>query len=318
MGHHHARPLLVFLMLIFAIARSVVEGHSDYHTSMIPNLLLIGQPKAGTSAVAEFLFKNGVCRPKVFPGEPHYYAKEVHFFSVDARFARGPAFYADRFRHCREKVWAMDATPLVFSQAPRVRAFYESLGTKAYHPSKNLHIIMMLREPVSRALSLYNHLAFEWHEQGNASTTKSLLIRPDQSMMSFEEFAERLPSRTARGKFDNFAPVEGYLEEWLSFIDPKKLLLLSYDEARKNPHKTTLRLQQFLNITPVGKLPRSNKKDAPSKIRRVPCRTREMLETNFQAGKDALLAFLLKRHGPPSEQRPFQMFHRAGCQLRGS
>mgnify|MGYP003338415751 CR=1 FL=1 len=42
--------------------------------------------------------------------EPHYYAKEAHFFDIDERLARGARFYAERFRAGRGLIKG-DMTP---------------------------------------------------------------------------------------------------------------------------------------------------------------------------------------------------------------
>ena len=84
----------------------------------LPSVQLIGAQKAGTSAVADWLFgEGGFCRPRVFEDEPHYYSKEVHFFDSERRYNQGVQFYAKRFCFDAEKMGgeeehlAMDATP---------------------------------------------------------------------------------------------------------------------------------------------------------------------------------------------------------------
>ena len=65
----------------------------------LPSVQLIGAQKAGTSAIADWLFEQGgFQRPRVFQGEPRYYSKEVHFFDIDSRFHQGLEFYAKRFQ----------------------------------------------------------------------------------------------------------------------------------------------------------------------------------------------------------------------------
>ena len=64
----------------------------------MPLTLLIGAQKAGTSIIADCLFKHGgFSRPNVFDGEPHFYNKEVHFFYLDERYCKGANFYRKRF-----------------------------------------------------------------------------------------------------------------------------------------------------------------------------------------------------------------------------
>ena len=68
-------------------------NNNNYYT--IPNLLLIGAQKAGTTSLAQWMFDSGdVCSAKVFPNEPDFYNKETHFFNEQKRYELylGPIF----------------------------------------------------------------------------------------------------------------------------------------------------------------------------------------------------------------------------------
>ena len=93
--------------------------------NVLPVVQIIGAQKAGTSAIADWLFESGgFSRPLVFDGEPFYYSKEVHFFDDGARFHQGVDFYAKRFKGGR----TMDATPDTLPSAKRVLDTYEAAG----------------------------------------------------------------------------------------------------------------------------------------------------------------------------------------------
>jgi hypothetical protein len=53
--------------------------------TILSNMLLVGAQKAGSTAIANSLFDNGVCHPQVFEGEPEYFGKEVPFFNQKHR-----------------------------------------------------------------------------------------------------------------------------------------------------------------------------------------------------------------------------------------
>ena len=122
----------------------------------LPTVQLIGAQKAGTSAIADWLFDHGGFeRPEVMEGEPWYYSKEVHFFDIEERYCQGVDFYAQRFVNVGR---TMDATPDTFPFAERVRAIYEQAGGGQVD---SVQFIVILRDPIARELSLYNHLAFD-------------------------------------------------------------------------------------------------------------------------------------------------------------
>ena len=102
--------------------------------------------QAGTSSVSTFLLlhcfmhisifsylaitssrlhNNGVCQAKIFPGEPVYFNKEVHFFNDPNRYNAGIDFYSKRFEHCLEThPMILDDTPNYFIEASKVYNIY--------------------------------------------------------------------------------------------------------------------------------------------------------------------------------------------------
>ena len=91
----------------------------------MPNILLAGALKAGTTAISDWLFENGVCRPEVFDDEPPFFNKHVMFFDQPGRFEKGLPFYARRFQHCKNSAFVMDATPNTLSFPHNVENTYK-------------------------------------------------------------------------------------------------------------------------------------------------------------------------------------------------
>jgi hypothetical protein len=145
--------------------------------------LLIGAQKAGTTAIAKWLFENGVCRPEVFKGELYYSKKEVQFFDQKHRYEQGLEFYAKRFQHCKSSTFATDATPNTPSFPEHMETVYRAAGGDHL---KNVKVIVMLREPISRELSLYNHKVYESLPTKNQTQWYSDVSNEDGSVMRFE------------------------------------------------------------------------------------------------------------------------------------
>jgi len=87
-----------------AKTKHVRKRHSQWQetsgTPRLPDILLIGAQKAGSSALANWLFDYGICPARVFDQEPKFYRKEVHYFGNEERYAEGVEFYTHRFAHC--------------------------------------------------------------------------------------------------------------------------------------------------------------------------------------------------------------------------
>ena len=135
-----------------------VHHHTTTQTSLphyLPNILLVGAQKAGTSAVASWLFDNGICRS--------LNGKEVHFFDHKEKYKLGSDYYIKQFQHCNKGGLSMDATPNTLIFPEKVYKTYNevynaSSSTPSHEQSQQLKIIVTLREPISRQLSRYNHM----------------------------------------------------------------------------------------------------------------------------------------------------------------
>ena len=295
-------------------------------TIRLPPVQLIGAQKAGTSAIADWLFEEGsFCRPRVFDEEPWYYSKEVHFFDIDSRFNGGVEFYSKRFQHAStsdESVSStkltMDATPDTFAFPERVRSIYETAGGNQVNAVK---IIVILRDPVDRELSLYNHLAHDcrfldkselnkWHKQALSNIDGS-------SIMSFDEFVHNvsIPALDRKdtedfgsGRSSRHGLYAVHLQKWFDNFDRKQILVLSYDELCSNPQRLQQRIQSFLGVRIGGNLQRANSNDNNHKVDKPSDEAKRALLSVLESHNERLYQLLKDYPGPPMEQTPFPHF----------
>lgn len=143
--------------------------------------------------LSNWLFSNGICQAEVFENEPEYFNKEVPFIDQDHRYEQGIEFYAKRFQHCAEDdnlEFIMDATPRTLLYPEHVYSIYNQ--TKG---GSSLKIIVILREPVSRELSLYNHKKFEYTGKKNETPFNQWIndvASPDGTVMSFDNYTKNV------------------------------------------------------------------------------------------------------------------------------
>jgi hypothetical protein len=113
---------------------------------------IVGQPKSGTSALADFLGQHPqICMS--MPKEPTYFATDV-FEESDAFYGsrkywefRTEAEYEVAFAHCRPGQLRGDASTLYLHS--------KVAASNLYAANPDLKVIMMLREPVSFMHSLH-------------------------------------------------------------------------------------------------------------------------------------------------------------------
>jgi Sulfotransferase domain len=282
-------------------------------TDPLPKVLLVGAQKAGTSAIADWLFEGGFQRPQVFEDEPDYYSKEVHFFDVEHRYQQGLHFYAQRFPNGE----GMDATPDTLPLADRVYHIYQAAGGDQ---AQTVKILVILREPVSRELSLYNHLAYDCRHLPASQRTSwhDHVLDKDGKIMSFDDYVREtslpaLARTSGPGQSTRHGLYARHFQKWLDHFDRSQILVLSYDELVHHPKALQDRIQRFLGRVIPGALLRANSNDNPDKVRLPSCEARDALLEVFLPENEKLYQLLESHPGPPMEQSPFPPFRLSRC-----
>ena len=205
----------------------------------------------------------------------------------------------------------MDATPNTLIHARRVHETYRRAGGSA--AVSRVKLIVVLREPVSRELSLYNHKEVSYLKTRDRSAWYGNVVYADnETVMPFEEYARRtLVDREGCKKCQreyHLGEYVDHLKEWLSYFAREQLLVLSYDELCAAPGTTQGRIQEFLGAAFPGALKRANSKGHEDKVRTVPPAARKILDPLFTEKNLELYEFLERHPGPAMEQRPFPRF----------
>ena len=110
----------------------------------LPNFLIVGAQKCGTSTLAAWLRAH----PDVFFSE----RKELHFFSDEEVWQRGVDWYASCFEQAGDRPAIGEATPHYMDFPESIRRIAEVVP--------DAKLIVCLRDPVARAYSSYRHLFF--------------------------------------------------------------------------------------------------------------------------------------------------------------
>ena len=78
---HDSRQLMMFEneLQFEAYGELSVESKADSNKLVVPNVLIFGAQKGGTSSIARWLFDTGMCSPEIFDDEPYFFEKGVHF-----------------------------------------------------------------------------------------------------------------------------------------------------------------------------------------------------------------------------------------------
>jgi hypothetical protein len=219
------------------------------HRPLQPDFLVVGAPKAGTTALHAALAQH----PEVFVTSP----KEPKFWLCDG--APPPAWRGPGDAHSQQEwIWRPDDYAELFRSAADGTVRGES--TPFYLWSRGAHrriaeslpdvkLIAVVRDPIDRAYSNWMHL---WSDG----------LEP---VADFEEAFARQDARVR----DGWAPFWRYRELGLygeqldhvrSYVDPQRILVLRYRDIVDDPPAAVDRTCRFLGITPgtIGTIPRDN------------------------------------------------------------
>ncbi|EGC37597.1 hypothetical protein DICPUDRAFT_76787 [Dictyostelium purpureum] len=119
---------------------------SDGKLLCLPNFIVIGTMKSGTTFLDFYLQKH--------PQIAHHNKKEIWYFN--SYYANGIKWYADHF----EQYNSLENQKLIGEATP----FYinnPNTAPRMYATLKNAKLILLLRDPVERALSQY-HFSLQW------------------------------------------------------------------------------------------------------------------------------------------------------------
>jgi hypothetical protein len=110
---------------------------------MKPNLFIVGSMKCGTTALYNFLTRH----PKISGSTP----KEPHYFTLNQN--RGEAWYRSLFKRDPEAEFLLEASPTYFDTA-----WKEDVPRRIQRFNPEAKIIIMIRDPLMRAISHFYHL----------------------------------------------------------------------------------------------------------------------------------------------------------------
>ncbi len=212
---------------------------SDITRKKLPNLVIAGVVKGGTTSVYSYLSLHPeICCSSV---------KETCYFLVhrygqwDNRYKNSSdpyQQYCDYFAHCEDRQYILEATPGYFEGGQRVAgAIEDQLGDK-------VKILIILRDPVDRFLSFFKY--------------KKSMLEVDKTI-SIEEYIQQCKELPMEEKLkeenDTYWGIEGgfydkYLPDWFETFD-RNVKVLFFDDLKHDPRSFLIDLCQWLEIDPT-------------------------------------------------------------------
>jgi hypothetical protein len=227
-----------------AVARGrLLVGRATSHLRMLPDFLIIGAQKGGTTSLYKYLGQHPDFAPAL--------RKEVHFFSGE--YERGLAWYRAFFptRARSERHLRATGVRLQTGEATPYYLFHPLAARRVRADIPDARLIVVLRDPVKRAFSHYQHTKSRGQESlsfADALEAEAERLAPAEGRAREDEsdawLAHKTFSYMARGCY------AAQIEEWLRFFDRSQFLFLKSEDLYAKPEETLDRTREFLGLRP--------------------------------------------------------------------
>jgi tetratricopeptide (TPR) repeat protein len=199
---------------------------------VLPNFLIVGAAKSGTTSLFEYLNQH----PDIFLPE----FKEPQFFVLEDiagsvyKYIDNWEAYLQLFDGADGCKWRGEASVFyLYYYNTAIRNILKYLG-------KDVKIIIILRNPIERAFSAYNH---------------TLKNNPDENLNSFEMALNAEEERIKKKKISpmlHYKAMGLYAESIAAFKENfKKVLVLDYKEMIKDPDNLVKKIFDFLEVPQI-------------------------------------------------------------------
>jgi hypothetical protein len=213
---------------------------------VLPNYLIIGTQRGGTTSLYKYLKQHpGIGRAVL--------GKEVHFF--DRNYSADLNAYRAHFptRAYKRYVRTRHGLDLITGEASPYYLAHPHAPYRIAETLPEAKLIALLRDPVERAYSQYNHevaLGFENLPFEDAIEREAERITGEVEKMSadpsYDSFSYRHHTYLARGRYAE------QLEVWFSLFPRSQILVLRSEDLFANPDGTYRTVLEFLGLPPVS------------------------------------------------------------------
>ena len=214
---------------------------STYFIRSLPDFIIIGAMKCGTTSLYSYLASH----PQVLPASE----KEVHYFDCDS-YSLGMAWYKAHFPTLIRKYFqSKNRNNIIVGEASPYYLFFPKAHIRVEECIPNIKLIIMLRNPIDRAFSHYNHqkrksrekLSFEQaiEVEFDRLDGEEKKILSEENYYSYNYWAY---SYLARGRY-----VE-QLERWFRLFPRINFHIIESEEFFKNTPNELNKVYDYLGI----------------------------------------------------------------------
>lgn len=190
-----------------------------------PDFIIIGSQKCGTTSLYHYLAQH----PKIISS----IIKEIHFWSRN--FEQGLEWYLAQFPPLPQK-----QKMLTGEASPSYLDHYET-PERLFQDFPDLKLIVLLRNPVDRAISHYHH----WQREGWAYREFQAAVETEikQLQNNEQDFWSQPNGYVSRGVYIKF------IKKWMSIFPKEQFLIIQSEDFYKNPPQLLSQVYQFIGVS---------------------------------------------------------------------
>ncbi len=186
---------------------------------VLPNFMIIGVAKAGTSWLSHTLRQH----PDIYMP-----LEEIHYFNRASNFERGVPWYQEHFAGVTTEK-AIGEKSVYYLAPPQNNL--EKRAKMIHDMMPDGKLIAVLRDPVERAISAYNHMC-----------------RRQSPLTPIDAFFRNAIDNTENIVWQGF--YNNHIQQFYKYYDKENFLILIYEQdIVHNKPETLRRVCQFLNIS---------------------------------------------------------------------
>ena len=209
---------------------NLVESHN---TPRIPDFLVVGTQKGGTTSLFELLSMH----PNIFL----HSLKELQYFSL--YFNKPESWYLSFFSAAANYQLCGEVTPYYL--------FHPFCAERIFKLSPGMKIIILLRDPVERAISQYFHAVRHGFEDlgiNEAFCAEKLRLEGASGLLlepGAHHFSHQKHSYTSRGLY------ELQIRRYQSYFPDKNIFIAKSEDFYENTQLVWENLLNFLGVDPI-------------------------------------------------------------------
>lgn len=219
-----------------------LAGRSTARFRMLPDFIIIGAQRSGTTSLFNYLNQH----PEIHPSFP----KEIHYFSN--HYHKGSNWYRSHFpltinkkinvSYRKQNFITGEATPYYLN--------HPLAAERVFKLVPNVKLIVLLRNPVDRAYSHYQHQV----KMGTENLPFDEAIDAEETRISGE--VERIKQEKEYRSFNlqNYSYLSRgiyiyQLREWLEYFDRNQMLVMESERLFRNPSHVLKEIYDFLGVS---------------------------------------------------------------------